>query len=200
MRRALEGRTALRDPASVVAGVLDREAERVFGPPAPGGDHRSRRYLMPLAVAFGRGRQAAQEVAVHLVPLGDAEGGAAWSLEWAPTGAAAVLPELEGTLEVRPDGDGCELVFRGSYRPPLGPVGAFGDGVLGHRVARRTIDRFVSDVRERLVEVLQQRADTAPLPAAPTPPDLRPDPHGDGADASDVVDLREAAPSENWLG
>jgi hypothetical protein len=205
VRRVLEGRTALRDPASVVAEVLDRDADTVLGPLVPGADREARRYLTTVTVEFGRGRQAAQEVEVDLVPLGDADRGTAWSLSWTPIGTSSLLPDLEGTLAVRPDGPGCVLVLEGSYHPPLGPVGAFGDGVIGHRVARRTVDRFMADMRERLVTALQERADAAPLRPPPTPPDLRPSPHeGGGEDGSgetpEAIDLRDATHSENWLG
>jgi hypothetical protein len=61
-------------------------------------------------------------------------------LRWVATGpSGAMFPQLDANLELMPDGaHGSILRVSGSYRPPLGAVGATLDRVVLHRVAEAT--------------------------------------------------------------
>jgi hypothetical protein len=80
------------------------------------------------------------------------------------------------------------LVLSGSYRPPFGPVGVFGDGLVGHRVARQSLASFLSELAARIERQARSSVPAAGVLPASYPPDLR--------------DLRDrgAAPAENRLG
>ena len=61
------------------------------------------------------------------------------------------LPEFDGELEVTvASGEGATLRLHGFYTVPMGHIGRFGDGVIGHRLARRALTRFLDDVAARL--------------------------------------------------
>lgn len=85
-------------------------------------------------------------------------------VSWHAEEHAKLFPEVEAKLEVadlsiEPHVTQVSLV--GSYRPPLGAVGAAADDVWGHRVAEAAIHRFVKDVvgpiREELAQVRSQQ-------------------------------------------
>ncbi len=67
-------------------------------------------------------------------------------------GAPALFPRLEAELEFAPvDVGSTQLTLRGSYRPPLGPVGERLDEALLHRVTEAAIKELLDQVADRLV-------------------------------------------------
>jgi hypothetical protein len=43
-----------------------------------------------------------------------------------------------------------QIVFDGTYRPPLGGVGKALDALVGHRIAEAAVHRFVNEVVEEI--------------------------------------------------
>jgi len=74
------------------------------------------------------------------------------------TGRNSPFPTFSGALEARADAAGSRLVLRGNYQPPLGRVGALGDDVIGHHVARRGLASFLEAAARRLDADSRQRA------------------------------------------
>jgi hypothetical protein len=66
-------------------------------------------------------------------------------IRWLATGhSGEMFPTLDANLELRRQGsDRTELMLIGSYRPPFGRAGAAIDQLLLHRVAERTLSRFL---------------------------------------------------------
>lgn len=83
------------------------------------------------------------------------------AMRWVATGVTGELfPTLDGNLELRAiTDDTTEVSLIGSYRPPLGRAGEVIDQLVMRRVARRTLQSFVS----RLARAV---ADPQPAPAA----------------------------------
>lgn len=78
-------------------------------------------------------------------------------ISWVSTGPSKLFPTLDGELVVSEIGsDLTQIVFRGSYEPPLGMVGETIDRVLLHHLAEASVKRFVdaliADVSDRVVE------------------------------------------------
>ena len=79
-------------------------------------------------------------------------------LVWEATGPRALFPRMEGELIVAGMGPNLtQLLFRGSYRPPLGALGRAADRVMLHRVAEATVQNFV----ERLAMTLTSKPETS---------------------------------------
>ena len=79
-------------------------------------------------------------------------------LSWEAVSHRALLPRFDGVLRTTPSGCGDTTVaLCGRYTVPLGPVGRFGDGVLGHRLARRSLDALVEEIAGRLVLALDDQ-------------------------------------------
>jgi hypothetical protein len=66
---------------------------------------------------------------------------------WEATGARVLFPRMEGDLILAALGpDLCQLTLRGSYRPPLGPIGRAIDRTILHRVAEASVRSFVERI------------------------------------------------------
>ncbi len=71
------------------------------------------------------------------------------------TGVAGELfPTLDANIELcQKDATQTELVLTGSYQPPFGRAGAVVDHLILHRVAVRTIGRFLDRVAQIVTSV-----------------------------------------------
>jgi hypothetical protein len=75
-------------------------------------------------------------------------------LTWEATGTPGLFPRMEADLVLAAVGpERAHLEFRGSYRPPLGPVGRVLDRALLHRLAEASVKGFV----DRLAAALEER-------------------------------------------
>lgn len=75
-------------------------------------------------------------------------------ITWEATGTPGLFPRMEADLLVTSLGpDLTHLALRGSYKPPLGPVGAALDRMILHRVAELSVKVFV----DRLATLLSER-------------------------------------------
>jgi hypothetical protein len=74
-------------------------------------------------------------------------------LRWEAVGAAGSLfPVLDANISISPAGhDTARLALAGSYRPPLGRLGAGLDQAIMHRVATATMRCLLQSVAETLV-------------------------------------------------
>jgi hypothetical protein len=74
-------------------------------------------------------------------------------LRWEAAGAAGTLfPVLDANISISPAGDEtARLALVGSYRPPLGRLGAGLDRAIMHRVATATVRCLLHSVAEALV-------------------------------------------------
>lgn len=136
-----------------------------------------------LAVQTGAGPSVQQEVAVEIGALRPEGNALSLPLSWEATGWQRLFPEFRGELEVSPYGSGCSLRLHGSYHVPLGPLGRFGDGIAGRRLARQSLSAFLAQAARRIDAEVDGRADSHPWY-----PDRYP------------VAVRELALSENYLG
>jgi hypothetical protein len=153
-RRAVE--TLVRRvpvPAAAATALLRRDPHRVIGSHL-GAPWTSTGIHVDLAVELFSGHQVAREVRIGVGPLIDDEGVLALPLWWQADDHPQLFPTFDGGLELRGDERGTELRLVGSYRPPLGVVGRFADGVVGHRVVMASLDGFLSAVAERLAATL----------------------------------------------
>lgn len=55
---------------------------------------------------------------------------------------------MSGLITVRPNGLATELRMEGTYAPPLGAPGQLFDRIIGRRLAQRTVNRFLDELRD----------------------------------------------------
>lgn len=152
-RRPVE--IARRVPVGIEAAsaVLREGADRLIGPefPAPwaaSGAHHT------LGIEFPGGVRLTREVHLGTGPVFEEDDGVAVAVWWEAAEHPHLFPTFDGALEVRPAGDGTtesELRLAGSYAPPLGRIGRFADGLVGHRVVTASLEALLAGAAERLV-------------------------------------------------
>jgi Rrf2 family protein len=136
----------------VAAAAADVDAFRLrVGPGGPSWLGKT------VAVRLGRPERAGDGVRVAIV--------------WEATGASALFPRFEGTLDVVDlDPERCEVSLLGRYRPPLGRAGQALDDVLLGRVARATVRSLLRRVAHGLEQAPAATADLEPAPVPEGPP------------------------------
>ena len=130
------------DPGAV---VTDEDVEQ----PAEPGDGRHLRSALGVELGATAFRQAV-DVELGQPHVTDAD--VVLPLRWRASGRDRLFPVFEGRLEAIPttDGLGTVLSVTGVYTVPLGPVGRFGDGLIGRRFARQSLTAFLEDTARRL--------------------------------------------------
>jgi hypothetical protein len=78
---------------------------------------------------------------------------AALPIEWHAADHARLFPTSLGELLAEPSVAGTRLTLNGTYWVPLGPVGRFGEGVVGHRIAREAVRTALDTFAQRLVQL-----------------------------------------------
>jgi hypothetical protein len=92
-------------------------------------------------------------VKVHVRHLVTHEDSAVWALRWEATGTTgALLPILDADITLTQAGEQATvLAVSGSYRPPLGSLGAGLDRAIMHLVAEATIRAFARQIGAAIV-------------------------------------------------
>ena len=84
---------------------------------------------------------------MHLGVAHATETGLVLPVAWQATGRERLFPTFDGELEASEADDGTRLRLHGTYTVPLGVIGRFGDGVVGWRLARRSLDALLAAAR-----------------------------------------------------
>jgi hypothetical protein len=136
-------------PLEAAVAVLERAPESIVGselgaPWTGPGAHSE------LGVELPGGRYVARQVRIGLGRILEDEDALALPLWWQDAEHPQLFPTFDGGLELRRAGDATELRLIGSYQPPLGVVGRFGDGLLGRRLVMASLERFLTAAAARL--------------------------------------------------
>ena len=155
---------ATRDEA---VELLCQHAAAVFAP-NPRDMTRLRKFPVELRFETDGGAIAAHR---GVVDIGYPTAASSFPLRWEPASHQRLLPAFSGTLDVQTDSNddaAARLHLQGSYQPPFGTLGAYGDGLIGRRIARRCLEELVAELAERLEHhATQRRASQAWTPAVP---------------------------------
>jgi hypothetical protein len=83
-------------------------------------------------------------------------------LTWEATGTPGLFPRMDADLVLAAVGpELTHLEFRGTYRPPLGPIGRALDRALLHRVAEASVKSFVDRLASAMLERMRRTAGAA---------------------------------------
>lgn len=178
MERAIDVTTTVAVPLDGVRNILRERPDAVLGPvDVPGPDRRRpHRFRTTVPAVLGSGATVEQDVLLDLgmVPGKGRRSSLSIPLDWDPTGHERLLPSFRGTLEVTPTADRrCELAVTGTYDVPLGPIGRFGDAVVGRRVARRSLAAFATRIAQRVERECIRREQAGHRSPTPYNVDLR---------------------------
>lgn len=89
-------------------------------------------------------------VRVGLGPTFEEDGALVVAVWWEAVEHPRLFPAFDGGFELRAAGQETELRLVGSYEPPLGMLGRFADGVVGHRLVTSSLAALLAAAAERL--------------------------------------------------
>jgi hypothetical protein len=164
MQRSVVATMPLRSTAPAMAAMTTDPLGCVTGSRAA---DASGRHLSRIAVNRG-GTRLQQDIAVSLGHGTHQAGGVRWPVHWHPIGHTKMLPAFAGELVLRfVEEGGAVLRLSGTYRPPLGVVGAIVDATIGHRIAEASVEDFLRIVARRIEAEAQRRvSETAGEPSS----------------------------------
>jgi hypothetical protein len=139
MERVVDVWTVLESPADRVRRVIARHPQRLLD-------------VAELGVEWGQHHLGVhQRVDVELGSVTERDGTLTVPIAWRAPGHVALVPAVAGAIVVeRADSGRGLLALRGTYTVPLGAVGRFGNGVLGHRAVRRSLEALLAELARRI--------------------------------------------------
>src|SRR5687768_12920525 len=119
MRRHVEASASMRaglpDATDVLCDPVDVVGRR---------GNEAGTYLREMVAELHDGTSVRQDVIVQVGVAERSNGVIRFTLAWCPAGHERLLPSFDGMLALEVDAmGGTRLRIRGTYRPPLGPVG-----------------------------------------------------------------------------
>lgn len=157
MIRSVEVSTSIRATAEEVRAVLTDGPERVLCPGDRSGGATQGCFETTLCLEVGPGGHLEQQVRVEVGPARPAGPGVRVPVSWRAVGWERLFPTFQGMLAAAPEGCGSRIELRGAYTVPIGPLGAFGDGIAGRRLARQSLSTFMGQAAARIDEEADRR-------------------------------------------
>ncbi|HJP67207.1 MAG TPA: hypothetical protein VKA30_13000 [Actinomycetota bacterium] len=122
--------------------------------------------LSSLAVDLPGGIHLTRQVRIGFGPILEEDGTFAVPVWWEAEEYPHLFPTFDGALEVcrgrGRGGEGTDLHLVGSYQPPLGSIGRFANGFLGHQVVMASLEELLNRMADRLATTA---TDMAAVPA-----------------------------------
>lgn len=150
-------------PYDVVRSALHDDAKSMFIQATRSAATRAGSVAAGLQVNIG-GVEVGAPIAITVYRVEDVESGpfdgpaTCVELEWEAAERPGLFPLMSARLWAYPlSGTETQLDFDGTYRPPMGLVGAAIDAAVGHRIADASVHRFVTDVAAHLRTSLSAR-------------------------------------------
>ncbi|HKY77174.1 MAG TPA: hypothetical protein VJS45_13595 [Acidimicrobiia bacterium] len=111
-----------------------------------------------LGIDLPGGMHVSREVRVGFGPVFQDDDAFVLAVWWEAAEHPQLFPTFDGGFEVRAAGDATDLRLVGSYEPPLGALGRFADGVVGHRLVAASLDALLDSAAERLIAAAASNA------------------------------------------
>jgi hypothetical protein len=173
-RKAMsEGRTIrvydyVNQPFERVRAALLADARGIFSRATTVASERAQRLASGLRVNIA-GIEIGKEIDLEVLGSVDSEHHAGgppretrFELSWRAIGKASLFPTMTAELAIYAlSPHETQLDLKGTYEPPLGPLGAVIDALVGRRIAEACMHQLIVDVAERLRSDLAHSAQAA---------------------------------------
>lgn len=155
--RAIRVYDYVDQPYERVRAALLEEASAIFSRATSVAGERAHKLESGLRVNVA-GLQIRKEIAIEVSGFRETEQSTSGftretriELRWKAADDPGLFPTMKAELALYPlSSTETQLDLTGHYTPPLGPLGAALDVLIGHRVAEACVHQFVVDVAEQL--------------------------------------------------
>ena len=130
--------------ADVAVAIIEAGPQGLI--PSHAGHWSSPEVRADLRAELPGGGSVSRSARVGFGPLMEEDGAVVLPVWWEDAEHPNLFPTFDGGLELQADGPRTALRLVGSYQPPLGLLGRFGDGLAGHRIVMASINTFLADV------------------------------------------------------
>ena len=173
MERGIQASTTVEVDYRRVRDVMAEDPGGVVSDDVTPEDRLARCFRSELGVVLGAGGAVHRAVDVEIGTVHDADEATVLPLHWQARGRERLFPVFDGRMTATPAGEGAtRLVVAGTYVVPLGPVGRFGDGLIGRRIARQSLTAFLEDAARRIDTEVNRRSSSVSGHPAPYPVSL----------------------------
>jgi hypothetical protein len=152
-RRSVDVLRYVPVPVDLAVAIVEAGPQRLVG--SATGRWSDTQVRADLHADLPVGGSVTRSARVGFGPLMEEDGVVVLPVWWEDAEHPDLVPTFDGGLELRADGRGTGLRLRGSYVPPLGRLGRFGDGLAGHRIVMASLNDFVADVAALLIATAQ---------------------------------------------
>lgn len=173
MERGIRASTTVEVDYQRVRDVMADDPGGVVSDDVTPEDRRAGCFRSELGVDLGAGGAVHRAVDVEIGTVHQTDDATILPLHWQARGRERLFPVFDGRMTATPDGAGAtRLVVAGTYVVPLGPVGRFGDGLIGRRIARQSLTAFLEDAARRIDTEVHRRSASVSGHPAPYPVSL----------------------------
>ena len=152
-------------PVDLAVAIVEAGPQRLVG---SGAGSRSDGWARTdLRAELPGGGSVTRSARVGFGPVMEEDGAVVLPVWWEDAEHPDLFPTFDGGLELSADGRGTCLRLVGSYVPPLGLLGRFGDGLAGHRIVLATLVKFLADVATLLTAAAHSEANEPQRQCAP---------------------------------
>jgi hypothetical protein len=168
VERGIQASTTVEVDYQRVRDVMAEDPGGVVSDDVTADDRQARCFRAELGVVLGAGGAVRRAVDVEVGTVHQDDDATILPLHWQARGRERLFPVFDGRMTATPAGAGAtRLVVAGTYVVPLGPVGRFGDGLIGRRIARQSLTAFLEAVARRIDTEVHRR--TASVSGHPAP-------------------------------
>jgi hypothetical protein len=174
MARPIEVATLLHVAVAQAREVLLDHPGPVFSEAFTIDDQHRPRLSTELSVDLGAGASVHQEVMLQLGVTRCTETGVVVPVAWQAAGRERLFPTFDGELHAFEADTGTRLRLSGTYSVPFGGIGRIGNGVLGWRLAHRSLEDLLRRLADRIEAEAKRRLESVrrrSVPRPSSPPD-----------------------------
>ena len=157
MARPIEVETPLRVAFASARDILLDDPGAVFNAASTVHEQHRARISTELSVDLGAGASVHQDVTLQLGFAQSTETGVVVPVVWRAAGRERLFPTFKGELEAFEARTGTRLRLNGTYTLPLGVIGRIGNGVVGWRLARRSLEELLERLARRIEAEAERR-------------------------------------------
>jgi hypothetical protein len=152
VQRPIEATVRVRSSFERARDLLLHEPARILGARSV---ISKRDYIVELSTGKGNGGPIGEKAQLEIIGVHTGSVSSRWDLTWTAVDHPQLFPVFRGSLTLW-SGTDTTIRLTGAYTPPMGLLGWVGDSVVAHRIARRSLERYLTGIGDRIDQDLRR--------------------------------------------